>query len=240
MPLYSNYENGKYHDGVWRCGCDQRAIPFESSQPNSKGEKFLRCSQPRGQQCRFFLTEVDDTERIRRAKTLNVILTPETLTSPRSTDPRSNSSQSTSSQSSTIPATLPTPDTGKTTLKRRLFTSSGSSTSGDDSNGSSSRKRRRLLSLHDDSEHSPSPSSRQVRQRTDHHDKNDLPTLVFELLQSDGLALRSSTKSAIRHVILEREAASKARLHAKESLEMALEKIDELEGHDDSASSDDA
>jgi len=177
------------------------------------------------------------------------MLTPQTLisprstdprsTDPRSTDPRSTSSQSTSSQSSLVPATLPTPDTGKTVFKRRLFTSSGSSTSGDDSNGSSSRKRRRLLSLHDDSEHSPSPSSRQVRQRTDHHDKNDLPTLVFELLQSDGLALRSSTKFAIGHVILEREAASKAKLqNAKESLEMALEKIDELEGHGHSASSD--
>lgn len=58
----------------------------------------------------------------------------------------------------------------------------------------------------------------------------DLPSFIIGLLQRDGLALKSSTESEMRHVIGDRVAGYEAKLqNSAESLKMAFRKIAELE-----------
>jgi len=61
-------------------------------------------------------------------------------------------------------------------------------------------------------------------------ENGDLPSLILSLLQNDSIVLKSSTKSAIRHVIGDRLAGYEAKLqNSAGSLELAFKKIDELE-----------
>ena len=61
-------------------------------------------------------------------------------------------------------------------------------------------------------------------------ENGDLPSLILSRLQNDGIVLKSSTKSAIRHMIGDRLAGYEAKLqNSAESLEMAFKKLDELE-----------
>jgi len=103
-----------------------------------------------------------------------------------------------------MPQSLPTPETG-TGLNTSLFSSS----------------RRGYLQRPDDT---PTPH----RFRAD--ENGDLPSLIFSLLQNDGIVLKNSTESAIRHVVGDRLAGYEAKLqNSAESLEMAFKKLDELE-----------
>jgi hypothetical protein len=103
-----------------------------------------------------------------------------------------------------MPQSLPTPET-VTGLNTSLFGSS----------------RRGYLQRPDDT---PTPH----RFRAD--ESGDLPSLILSLLQNDGIVLKSSTESAIRHVIGDRLAGYEAKLqNSAESLEMAFKKLDELE-----------
>jgi len=117
-------------------------------------------------------------------------------------------------QTSGASRALPTPDTG-TGLGTRLFTANSS--------------REGYLQKPDDT---PTPH----RFRAD--ENGDLPSLIFGLLREDGITLKSSTESAIRHMIGERLAEYKAKLqNSTESLEMAFKKLDELERAGGSATS---
>jgi hypothetical protein len=105
-----------------------------------------------------------------------------------------------------MPQNLPTPETG-TGLSKRLF--------------AASPFRERYPQKPDTS---PTP----YRFRAD--ETGDLPSLIFGLLQKDGIVLKSSTESAIRHLVGDRLAGYEAKLqNSAESLEMAFKKLDELE-----------
>ncbi len=61
-------------------------------------------------------------------------------------------------------------------------------------------------------------------------ENGDLLSVIFGMLEKDGIVLKSSTKSAISHVISERIAGYEAKLqNSAESLEKAFRKLDELE-----------
>lgn len=69
-----------------------------------------------------------------------------------------------------------------------------------------------------------------TRHRFRADEDGDLSSLIFGLLQKDGIVLRSSTESAIRHVIGDRISGYEAKLqNSGESLDNAFKKIDELE-----------
>ena len=71
-----------------------------------------------------------------------------------------------------------------------------------------------------------SPTPRRFRVDGD----EDLPSLILSLLQKDGIALKGSTESAIRHLIGDRVAGYEAKLqNSAESLEMAFQKLDDIE-----------
>lgn len=83
-----------------------------------------------------------------------------------------------------------------------------------------SSRRGRIQGLND----SPTPN----RFRVD--GKEDLPSLILGLLRKDGIVLKGSTESAIRHMIMDRLRGYEAKLqNSAESLQMAFEKLDELE-----------
>ncbi|KAM3521619.1 hypothetical protein MY4038_008967 [Beauveria bassiana] len=192
MPLTSNYENGKFYNGKWFCGCDIEAPWLTSKQEQSFGEKFASCTKPRDQKCGFFLTAVDDNVA-RLAKASNVPPTPRTPAATR---------------------TQPwlTPGTGSSS-RDVLF------------GGSAARTRN--LNLND------SPTSHRYRgggEGRGDEDTDELASLVIGLLRRDGVAIRSSTESAIRHTIGDRVAKyDAALLNTEKSLFFAQKKLDELE-----------
>lgn len=149
------------------------------------------CTKPRGQQCGFFLTAVDE-DVARLARTSNVPPTPKT--------PVSTHTQS-----------WLTPGTGSSS--RVLF--GGSAT------------RTRNVDLND------SPSSRHNSgggEGRGDEDADELASLVIGLLRRDCVAIRSSTESAIRHIIGDRVTKYDAALvNTERSLSFAQKRLDELE-----------
>ncbi|KAJ6442868.1 ZIP family zinc transporter [Purpureocillium lavendulum] len=206
MPLTSTLGNSIFYDGSWYCECGEEARWYTSQQEASKGERFGRCPGPREQQCRFFLAEADDI-RSRLVKSSDVAPAPRTPTGTRGADAAAVS--------------LLTPETG-TNVRRRLF-----------ANGSS-RKRPAPDHGHHNQD---TPAPRRLRLASSlggDEDGDDLPTVVFGLLEKDGIVLKTSTKAAIRHAIGEYVAPLKAKWqNSKDSLDEAFEKIDELETRDD-------
>lgn len=120
----------------------------------------------------------------------------------------------TGKQTSGMYQTMPTPETGRS-VGTRLFTANSS-------RGGHLQK--------------PDGTPTPYRFRAD--ENGGLSSLTFSLLQKDGIVLKSSTESAIRHVIGEWLAGYEAMLqNSAESLEMAFKKLDELERGDGSTTS---
>ncbi|KAK8143151.1 hypothetical protein G3M48_007632 [Beauveria asiatica] len=102
---------------------------------------------------------------------------------------------------------MPTPDTGSSS-RANLF-----------SDGS---RAGRLSSVHD------SPTTRRFA-HVDSSD-DDLASVVIHLLKQEGIGLRSSTESLVRHVIGSHVGKHEAALkNSNDSLAFALQKLDELE-----------
>ncbi|KAF1739531.1 hypothetical protein CRV24_001466 [Beauveria bassiana] len=85
---------------------------------------------------------------------------------------------------------------------------------------------------------SDSPTSHRYRgggEGRGDEDADELASLVMRLLRLDGVAIRRSTESAIRHTIGDRVAKyDAALLNAEKSLSFAQKKLDELERRVDS------
>ncbi|XWW92174.1 hypothetical protein V2A60_000097 [Cordyceps javanica] len=168
--------------------------------------EFASCTKPRDQKCGFFLTAADDA--VARL-----------------------------SQASTVPPAPSTP-AAPTRTQPWLTPGTGSSSRGVLFGGGNDTTRTRRLDLDD------SPTSHRYRGGggggigggegcggDDGDDEADqLASLVIGLLRRDGVAIRGSTESAIRHAIGDRVAKYDAALmNAEKSLSFAHEKLDGLE-----------
>lgn len=121
------------------------------------------------------------------------------------------------------------PSTPRTPVTRRTADLMQTPTTGSNSKVNllaRSGKARRVASA------SESPSAhRFIDADTDDGDEDDLASFVVELLGNEGIAMKSSTESLVRHVIAGRVGKYKAALKtSKDSLAFALEKLNELEG----------
>ncbi|KAK3343368.1 hypothetical protein B0T25DRAFT_554184 [Lasiosphaeria hispida] len=112
MALTSNYITGVFFNGQWLCACNKEPIWKTSTTENSKGERFLRCSSQRDQQCGFFIT-AEDEPRMKIKMSADTPPTPRTPRTPRQ-------------RQASIQRYLSTPRTGRisplaSSPRRRLF-----------------------------------------------------------------------------------------------------------------------
>ncbi|KAJ6781748.1 hypothetical protein PWT90_08208 [Aphanocladium album] len=211
MPLKSHYDSGKFYNGKWYCGCEIEAPWFTSKQEHSRGEQcwscpLIRCSQVGRTNSKLAVASCTRPRDQQCTFFLAAV----------------DDTEARLARTTNVPPVPKTPVSTRT----QAWLTPGTGSSSRDLFGSGAA-RNRSLNLSD----SPTPHRyRSGGYGRGDDDADELASLVLGILRRDGVAIRSSTESAIRHTIGDRVAKYDAvLLNTEKSLSFTQMKLDELE-----------